>query len=608
MSYHLKVLRDNPIAYYPLDGSAEDISGAGNHGQMIGTFKDNILPITPGSLKATLVEYPSNYIFITPVNDYTGEEQSEVFGTYSTSKNEFSIEFCIKPNITDHNSVTTIIQDSYTDPRLIIYFYEGHLHFGVYSSEDYTYYEAKGYVNFIEKTLHVVAIYSKNKISIYVDGALLESTQLPENFKFYGGPASTPYPVNLKISPEVMNNNFLINSLAIYRYSLSKNTIMSHYIEANIQLDPKQIAISNNGKVFDLNAAKLYESFIYLYPADKSLDSFIDTNNSDYIYYDSTFKSIKFYKTSAPTDIILEDFILIPEGIGTTSKIEWRGDYGIKIETSDDGNTYEECINGGTIPQYKRGSYSESKQLYIRITLSSTSLGTVLYSPEFSFMSIVFYRDKTIYSDNGGGKIYFYDNPLPSTADVTYGTLNYPTLSRHKNNGARCINGFILSTINMALKFQTIEMFFTPTSLNKCTLIYAGYPFGPTAIYSWETNGTVSKSGISKIYVNGIEKAGETNISNVFREGQMHHVVMVLESKFGADCYINFNPNTLHSGPENLYNNIILYENSLDGSDIIKNYNLWTGRPNFIVVDTPISVEEKLIKIDDVDWLVVQSS
>lgn len=607
MSYHLKVLRDSPIAYYPLDGSAEDISGAENHGQMVGVFKDNILPIVSGSTKSTLVEYPSNYIFVTPVNDYTGEEQSEVFGTYSTSKNEFSIEFWIKPNITYHNSITTIIQDSYTDPRLVIYFYEGYLHFAVYSSEDYTYYDAKGYVNFIEKALHVVAIYSKNNISIYVDGALLESTQLPNNFKFYGGPDSTPYPVNLKISPEEMSNKFLINNLAIYRYPLSKNTIMSHYIEGNIQIDPKQIAISNNGKVFDLNSAKLYESFIYLYPADKSLDSFIDTNNSDYIYYDSTFKSIKFYKTSSPTDVVLEDFILIPEGIGTTSKIEWRGDYGIKIETSEDGNTYEECINGGTIPQYKRGSYSESKQLYIRITLSSTSTAPVLYSPEFSFMSIVFYRDKTIYSDNGGGKIYFPPD-LDTDADIDLGTLNYPTLSRHRNNGVRVNKGFVLSTPNSWGTVQTIELFFTPISLNSCPLLLGNYPFGYYASYSWNSAGTISKSNISKFYVNGVEKAAETDIHNVFIAGQTHHVVIVFSDLVGADIYFNYNPNNNTYGPDNSYNNIICYENSLDVSDITTNYNMWTGRPNSIIVNNPIIVEEKIVKIDDVDWVVVQSS
>ena len=610
MSYQLKVMRDYPVGFWPLNetsGSvAYDISGAGNHGTYVGSFTHNLPPLITLGGEGKLVQFPYNYVTLNPLNDYTGKEGEGFFGTYSTSDNPFSLEFWVSLNeVVSPSSQFSIIEDSYTDTRFGIYFNRGYLTFGVYSSSGYSYYETKSYLNYSKKAIHVVAVYNVNSISLYVDGMLTQTTSLPNDFKFYGTPISDYPAVALKINPQV---KCLVNAVALYRYSLSGQTILSHYIDGNTQINPYQVTRKKDGKFFDLNAGKLYESFIYTYPADKPLQSFVNSTNSEYIYYDLSNKCLKFYETLTDGyDIVLEDFIMIPEGVGTTSKIEWRGDSNIKVETSDDGQSYQECKNGSVIPQYKRGSYSTTGLLYIRITMSSLKYGNI-YGSEFSFLSIVFYKNKELYSDNGGGKIYFTGGSISSTADVSYGTLNYPTLSRHNNNGARCIDGFILSTIDISLKYQTIEMFFTPISLNKCTLVYSGYPFGPTSIYSWDTDGTISKTGISKIYVNGIEKAAETNISNVFSEGQMHHVVLVLESKFGADCYINFNPDTLHSGPENLYNNIILYENSLDGSDIIKNYNLWTGRPNFIVVDTPISVEEKLIKIDDVDWLVVQSS
>jgi hypothetical protein len=602
-------MRDYPVGFWPLNetsGSvAYDISGAGNHGTYEGSFIHNLPPLVPISGEGKLINPPTNYVTLSPLNDYTGKESEGFFGTYSTSDNPFSLEFWVSLNEVSSLDQCLIIRDSYVDPRFVIYVNRGHLAFGVYSSNNYSYYETKSYLNYSKKAIHVVAVYNVDSISLYVDGMLTQTTSLPNDFKFYGTPISDYPAVSLEINPDV---KCIVNAVALYRYSLTNQTILSHYIDGNTQINLNQVAKKNNGKVFDLNAGKLYESFIYTYPADKPLQSFINSDNSNYIYYDLSNKSLKFYDTlTEGYDIVLEDFVIVPEGIGTTSKIEWRGDSNIKVETSDDGQTYEICDNGGVIPQYRRGSYSTTGFLYIKITMSSLKYGEV-YSPEFSFLSIVFYKNKELYSDNGGGKIYFTGGSISSTADISYGTLNYPTLSRHNNNGVRCIDGFILSTIDISLKYQTIEMFFTPISLNKCTLVYAGYPFGPTSIYSWDTDGTISKTGISKIYVNGIEKAAETNISNVFSEGQMHHVVLVLDSKFGADCYINCNPNTLHSGPENLYNNIILYEDSLDGSEIQTNYKLWTGSPSVILVDPVITIDEKKIKIDNVDWLVVQSS
>ena len=50
MSYQLKVIKDYPIGFWPLDESsgstASDISGCGNNGTYHGSPATNILPIT----------------------------------------------------------------------------------------------------------------------------------------------------------------------------------------------------------------------------------------------------------------------------------------------------------------------------------------------------------------------------------------------------------------------------------------------------------------------------------------------------------------------------------------------------------------------------------
>lgn len=608
MSYQLKVMRDYPVGFWPLNensGSvAYDISGAGNHGEYTGTLKHGLPPIIPIGGEGRLLRIDNvndEYITITPLNDYTGKEGEGFFGTYPTSDNEFSIELWVSlDNVLLNNSKTILYDDPTSgNPRIIIGAENGIIYFIVYdSSEDYVAYEAHGYINYQKKSLHVVAVYSVDSISLYIDGALMQTTSLPSNFKFAGTPISDNPPVSFKIMPP----NCIVNGLALYRYSLSQQTILSHYSEGNTQIPLHQVAKINNGKVFDLNATKLYESFIYTYPADKTLESFVNSTNSDYIYYDQSNKNLKFYETSTESTIILEDTILIPNGVGITSKIEWRGDSGITVESSSDGENYNLCNNGGTISYYNDVSFSNSGILYLKITLDKTN------HPEFSFLSLIFYRDKTIFSDNGGGK--FYVNPNEVSAEVSLGTLNYPTLSRHQNNGIRVESvGF---TISPSVPTNTIEMFFTHTPfvdpINSCSLIYSTGQSG-TVSFSWDDFGDITKTNINKFYVNGVDLTSETNIYDIFIPGQMYHVVFVVEEiPEDQEILFNYNPDDLIYGVTNLYNNLIIYEGILSESDVEYNYNLWIGGNPNILVDGPITVDEKNIKIDDVDWVVVQST
>lgn len=585
------------MAFWPLDETsgtvAYDISGCGNHGTYNSPEPHNLLPLV-GGLKESkqFASYGEKALLPTSKN-YDGQEVGASFGTYNTSDNDFSIEFWIKPNMNEFNTVVNILKDvTYYDSRIGIYYYGGSISFGILTDVDPYYYEVTGYLNFHKKATHVVCVYSINSISIYIDGALADQKSLSSNFKFSNlGPDSITFKLGTENSSTY---SYLANAIAIYRYALPYTAILSHYIEGNKQINPYQVSISNGGKFFDLNAAKLYESYIYTYPADKSLKSFINDTNTEYLQYNEVKGSLKL-KDNA--EVILEDFIMIPDGIGTTSKIEWRGNYGIKVETSVDGIAYEECVNGDIIPQYNTRSYDTSGFLYIKITMTALQYGDTLYTPEFSFLSIVFYRDKIIYSENGGGKLTLVDN-----SDATFGTLNYPTLSSHQNNGIKIHGGFKIDT---DLLVNSVEMFFMPNYLNACTLFYAS---AGDIEYSWDSSGLVTKSNISKIYINGVEKASETDITQVFIPGYLYHIVLVLNNSATNTLYFNCDPNSLDFNPQNLYNNIILYEAGLDGSDIQNNYMLWTGQPTVMIVDPAIAIDEKTTKIDDVDWTVVQSS
>ena len=88
----------------------------------------------------------------------------------------------------------------------------------------------------------------------------------------------------------------------------------------------------------------------------KVRDDFVDSNT----YYDDKGKYLAFIptETSESKSFVINDFLFIPmESNLTDSKIEWRNELGISVETSIDGTTYLPCVNGDAIPQYKKGSF-----------------------------------------------------------------------------------------------------------------------------------------------------------------------------------------------------------------------------------------------------------
>lgn len=605
-------MRDYPVAFWPLDETsgtiAYDISGCGNHGTYSGTFKHGLLPIVPGGVEGTLIT-STNSITLPVSNNYYGSSVGDSFATNKTSDNDFTVEFWIKINTLDASVPMPILMED--DKNSFGFLYEkGNIYFSV-NDANYNEHIAKAYINYTEKSIHVVGIYTNNSIFLYIDGVLSGTKNLPSNFKFYEDE-------NTSITPEIVvqsssTNTFIIDGIAIYRYALSGQTILSHYLSCNAQIEPFQVSTKNGGYYFDLNGSQLYENYIYSYPSDKNLETFISDTNNTKIYYDSVKRGLTFYESLTGTNtVVLEDYIIVPDEIGVTSKIEWRGGNQVVVETSSDGINYVQCVNGGVIPQYKVGSYATSRDLHIKITMSYSELNTPESSedyyanPIFSFLSIVFYKNKSIRSKNGGGVLQVSD--VSSPVDYTLGTINYPTLSQNYNNGLRVQDsgGFM---IPISYNITTVEFFFTPISLNSdCALIHFPDGMNNPFKYSWLANGSISSQNISKIYVNNVEKAGETNISNVFTAGQMHHVVIVLNGVATGNLYFNhLYPSTM-AGPKNLYNNLILYSSGLDGSDIDYNYKLWTGAPASIVVNPVISIDEKPVQIDSDDWTVVSST
>ena len=114
MTYQLKVIKDYPIGFWPLDESsgatASDISGCGNNATYVGSPATNMLPIIPGGGSVTKITNTA-YITVPTSKDFYGSAVSNGLANKYSSDNDFTLELWISPSIQSTN-VTTLFADT----------------------------------------------------------------------------------------------------------------------------------------------------------------------------------------------------------------------------------------------------------------------------------------------------------------------------------------------------------------------------------------------------------------------------------------------------------------------------------------------------------------
>lgn len=568
------------MGFWPLDESvgttATDISGCGNNATYVGSPSANILPLVSGGQSGTRITNTA-YINVPITKDYYGAEVGAGFGTKYTSDNDFTIEAWIYSSI-ESTDLVRLFAD--TTNNIGLFWDNGNIVFKVSSDE-----WVISPLSYSKKAIYIAGKYTGESIELYIDGVPVESKSL-NSFKF------TNTTLNLQIGPTTTSGDeFTVDAPAAYRYALSDKTIVRHYVNGNITSPAIQVVYPEEGVLYSGSDANLRPSFDYSYPVNKPWTDWLDDNT----YYDLVNREIGFYETETAESktFIIEDFIAIPSELNLiTSKVEWRNNLGISVESSIDGITYAPCINGQPLPQYTKDSFDSSRQLYIRITMSTPDASK--YLPKLSFFCIAFYSNKDIYADNYGDKI-------TSSTEYYLGSLNYPILSRNYTNGIRAKDGAGFN-INTLSSIKSVEMFFTPLTLASNTLFYASDP--STTKVAWNGSGAVSKANIDKIYVNNIDVTNQTNINSYLVAEEPHHIVIVFADPVTGSLQLNYETS---GGPSNLYKNIATYEKELTAGIVETHYELYTGRVVSSVTEPVIDLTESDIIAYNNDWIVLQS-
>jgi len=563
-----------------------DTSGCQNDGEYFGSIQTNLVPLLIGQDYAIRIDN-DNYITGSVEKDYNGSTETGGLADKYTSDNDFTLEAWVYPNLSTTSEVT-IFGDTLND--IGIFYDKGNLVFRVESEE------ISWTIPYLKKSMHVVATYTGGDISLYVDG-ILRSNKILSSFKF----TNTSFSPSFGPTPD-SSNYFLINAPAAYRYALDISRIQIHYLDGQT-LPAIQIADPDSGEVFEFYDNDISTAYKYAYPANKPWAEFL----TDDLYYDSQENSISIKKSTGSKTVVINDFITIPLGLTIdSSKIEWDGDNGISVRTSVDGTTYQACVNGGPIPQYSIGSIDSSYNLHIEITLTSTD--SAKYLPKLYGMIIKFYNNQVMYSTNGGNYFSTLEGLSgPTKFDVSLGNQRYPILSRDSRNGIKALagSGFKIGTTSGT---GTVQFFYTPKALTDSALLSSVLTNGYAASnYSWRSTGVISKTNVSAIYVNGINKTSETSIANVFEVGQMHHVLIVFSNDISGDIRFNYSQ---FGSVEALYQNIALYPSNFDSTKALSQYDLYRYKSIQEVLDSntwSIQLTENSVTPYNNDWIVQQN-
>lgn len=579
MSYALKVIKDNPIMFLPLDetsGSvAYDISGCGNDGTHSDGIVSGLLPLIPGGATGTTITN-TKYVDCSLINNYYGQEQVVSFGQEGFSDNDFSMEIWIYPKF--NNSENLIFGDQVNDVG--IFWEKGNVVFKLNSEIlEYT-------VPYYKKALHIVAVYSVNMMIIYLDGIAVASKTI-NRFKF-----SNSY-LNISVGPTTSGSSFIVDAPAIYRYSLSSNQVQNHYVAGQQQVMPVHIATPEGGYLYPLSDENTKEISFTTFPITKSFDQMV----VDGLSYDKVTNSLYLTPTdSASTaSVEIKEQISVPSSHDfVRSKISWAGDNGISVYSSIDDDTYVLCTNGEQIPQYENGVGDSNGLLYIKIIFDSND--TSRFNPELSRLDVSFYDTNNIYGNNNP----YYAEP-DTDSSYTLGSVNYPILSRDYRNGLR-VNPGNSFKINANIDVKTVEFFYTRNALDNGGLVSSG-----TSTFTWGSTGDITKNNILSFFVNKQDMTSQTNVSGIFLSGEPYHVVLVFDQAIDAGEDIVFNPGSTGASASYLYKNISIYGQGLDSTDVQNHYNIYAGRPLISTSDTSITVSEQAPLVHDNDWVVIKS-
>ena len=610
MSYKKIVLRDDPVAYWPMAGlssqktyanmlqeytkyqqwidmqlsysqdssafTIEDVSEYGNHAGFtlgIPVFQ-NILPLSTKSST-------DSQIAACEINDSSSIEIPNLDNAYKifykgTEEVKFGIEFWILfPN--QINTKNSIIKIENENKNIIaeIYALDDSIYFNLNGidavSGSLLSYTTKKQISSYDKKIHVFAMYNEKNIEIFVNGISQESINMSSRFEFT---ESNYNKIFYYIGPAPSNNSYIISDLAFYYNKLSSNQINNHIVWGNRDSSPELYVKQGEAYHFDIKN----QDYMYSIKKDFVIKSDYDKGSYAGLYFDGTGLTIPV--TQFSQEYYGSWYYNLPISAYENFKgidISWdSGSQNIHVLSSyDNGLTFNNFVeNNKLVSNFLTTATSmNSSNLLLKVQIYSPD-SSLPIQPRLDNLSIKIYKDLTIISDAGGfsiaplsGKTY---NISKEQNKIISNPENLGLYFTSQDNGTTYPGTAKISSANSST-YQSLEFWLKYNDAGEA--IVSSSTNSNSSLYLVENNGIKTfyvGSGIDHLYINGIEYHNSDNFQAV--SGRTYHIVLAFATQQTDEILLNgclvtgVNPSSCSIG------HISLHQVELSQADAMNRY------------------------------------
>ncbi|QIN94575.1 hypothetical protein PP460_gp229 [Streptomyces phage Muntaha] len=415
---------------------------------------------------------------------------------------------------------------------------------------------------------HVVGVYDVEGISLFVNGAEVAGVNIDYTTRAFGI-ADT-----LATLSSSTTGTLVLDSVAVYYYPLSGETIRAHYGFGSDYPEVINLSTLNGGKYYEFVDTQVSTYRKNKFPAtddwhagllegsvaivDDSLVNLYDVTSDQYQSGTWTFQ---------------ESFEIASGTVLAASRITWSSTAAIVVEKSEDGGTTWNALTNNSQVVTNKDLSTEGYSVSIRVTIPASAEQIVVDELVVAFYSSLNVRGS--------------DEDLPAVvrdpASTTVAETSFPAASFNDNAGinlAGASGGLSIAGDTEFGGYFAVEMTvkLSANSTN-ATIMWVDTASAQPQIAT-DATGQWVFSNLTALYVNGAAVTSPAAIS----PGVWHHVMAVFPESL-ATVYVGNNVAGTAAHAMRI-GHLATYSDPVSASDALAIYNAWVGAPSQVINET----------------------
>jgi len=413
------------------------------------------------------------------------------------------------------------------------------------------------------------AIYTSSAIHLYVNGSLVETTEIPDTYPASGFITSNEGSLYAGKGTGA-TDKVLVDVPATYPQALSAEQISRQYA-AMVDVVPMALNVNAYGGVFrDGSDRRISDQKTF-----DSADSWMGVSFTDVGWATGELIPTVDQSTGASkAGVWIGQYTIDDPNTSSLSgiKIEWNGNGSYTVQTSlDSGTTWTAVTNGELVPT-SQGLNPAGKLLLVKITFTGGVIGDV---SEVQNLTLTTYADNIIYTAGNDAR------KITITGSVSTALERNEPVERNARPGIHAYGGSMTmaqDTDASPVSIQTLEFWVNPKGVTSGSggYVFDTRPYGGTA-FLWinESTTTWNFAAASAVYINGqLIANGAAAIKN-----NPVHIVFVLSAATNTAL------NIAQGNQIAEYNLIANYPTALSAAQAAQLYANYTVTPTMPVTE-----------------------